>query len=96
MHGLCGMDSHNNKVEEVPVLRVRVSTGDLLFITLSEDGVLDDKTTLCTFSQGMDAIGDGFPYSFLLIGAAPEFQVMYNSGAEVTKENDIVLLASIN
>lgn len=87
LHGLCGMDicfivgSTNNVVKKEPVLGARVSPCGLVFVNLSGNGVCND---IC------------YLYSFLPNGATSEFQVMYGSGFEVTKENDLVLLASIS
>lgn len=70
------MITGSNIVEEVPVLRVKVSPASLAFVTLSKDDVHDEKIVLHTFAQEKDDIGIGFLYSFLLSDATPEFQVI--------------------
>lgn len=90
------MDFTNNTVEKMPVFRVKVYPGGLVFVTMSEDGVRDNKTMLCTFAQEEDAMGVGFSYSILPSCAIWEFQIIFDSGVEVTEEDALVLLASIS
>lgn len=67
-----------------------------MYLSLYLEIVCDDRTILHAFAQGKDAIGVGFPYSFLPNSATVDFQVIYESGTKVTEENALVLLVSIS
>lgn len=66
-----------------------------MYLPVSEDGVHDDKNHALGICSE-ECFGFDFLYTFLHDGSTSESQVMSDFGTEITKENDLVLLASTN